>query len=283
MTYSAGDTTIKAGRMEVSDAVSPWAWSDRTANVIDNSYEGIVIANTSLPDTTLVGAWIKRAYFGPTDGGVEISNKGLFLLSIDNKSITDTEISLAAYYVPDNKLLAGAPAEANSWSVWGTVQSKLGDFDTGLQLAYVDGKVNNWNATFGVAANISREWGDLSTGLTLAYINDGDYSLMTAGSGTGSSAFWSDDEFDGDTVGEKHVFGRLEAEYKLGIGSLHGSLAYWKYDDVQYKNAYSAVVGYEFEVSGVDVSIEYAHSKRKAVNGSSERNDHITLETAYKF
>ena len=53
-------TTVKGGRMELPKSLSPFAWSEGW-NVFKNTYEAALIVNSSVPDTTLVGAWVSGA------------------------------------------------------------------------------------------------------------------------------------------------------------------------------------------------------------------------------
>ncbi len=48
----------------------------------------MVVANTDLEDTTLVGAWMKNAV--NENDKVDISDDGLFALGIINKSVANT-------------------------------------------------------------------------------------------------------------------------------------------------------------------------------------------------
>lgn len=51
-----GKTTAKAGRMELD---TPLAFSEKW-NIATNTFEGAVLINQDLPDTTLIGAWVGK-------------------------------------------------------------------------------------------------------------------------------------------------------------------------------------------------------------------------------
>ena len=51
-----GNTTLKAGRMELD---TPFAFSEKWS-IVPNTFEGAVLLNQDLPDTTLVAAWIGK-------------------------------------------------------------------------------------------------------------------------------------------------------------------------------------------------------------------------------
>ncbi len=295
LTYTFGNTAIKAGRQALPKAVSPWAWSDRSAGVIDWSYDGIVVANTDLADTTLLGAWIAQIYHNANEQEHVSENAGLFMLGLVNKSLSDTTISAAAYYVPESKYdinrLPGASAK-DTWSLWANSISVIHDITFGLQGAYVDGDYANSDATFAIAGKIGSQWGNFDAALIASYIDDGDYSLRMAGTQLEDSALWTDNEENadivfhstGDTQGQSAVL--VRAGYKLPVGKVYGSLGYWDYDNVKngyLDNALGARVGYKFNVMGVDSKVEYRYRDRSIKNAKDETRQRIRVEAYYKF
>jgi len=295
LTYKYCNTAIKAGRQALPKAVSPWAWSDRSGGVLDWTYEGVVVANTDLADTTLVGAWIKNAV--NEDDKVNISDSGLFALGIVNKSFCNTTIALTGYYIPESLITRGAAGqEEDIYSVWGSVDTKIGDWNLGLQGAYVDGDYKtagkDWDATYAVAAKLGSDWlcGDLHTELTGWYINDGDYSLKTAGSGVGTSGFWGNSfggEFNGEAVGYERMGGRLDFTYKLWGGELFGGVGYEDFDGkapTEIDNQVGGRIGYKTKVMGLDTTVQYRYLDVSAVNSANDyTRQKIRVEAYYKF
>ncbi len=345
LTYTFGNTAIKVGRQALPKAVSPWAYSSRTGGVIDVSYDGIVIANTDLQDTTLVFAWVDQAYTAPnmpqrydsTAGqafngqkwdlsNVEVSDgAGLFMLGLINKSLANTTLSLAAYYIPESKLnglvnnflaanspLTNRVALEDTWSIWASAVGTVNNINWGLQFAYVDGDEHmitpagatvansGWDATYGVAAKVGSSWGDFDAELVVGYINDGDYSLRTAGYGGGSpSAFWTfNGDFGGDRVrGEDQWAIIAKAGYKLGNGKLYGNIGYWEFDEeltattnLAMDNAFDVRLGYKFKIMDIDAQVEYRYldvdRKNNTAAGLINRDttrQRIRVEAYYKF
>jgi hypothetical protein len=304
VTYKYCNTAIKAGRQALPKAVSPWAWSDRSGGVLDWTYEGVVIANTDIADTTLVGAWIKNAV--NEDDKVNISDTGLFMLGLINKSFCDTTITLTGYYVPDSKIVnvgnAYLPtpdeAENNIYSIWGSVEKKFGDYTVGVQGAYVDGdaKVDgkDFDATYAVAGKVGADFlcGDLHTELTGWYINDGDYSLKTAGSGVGTSGFWGNrfgGELNGEAVGYKRTGGSVDFNYKVGDGSIFGGVGYEDWDTPATSASatdkqIAGRIGYKTKIMGVDTTVQYRYLDIKANDSAYDHTrQKIRVEAYYKF
>ena len=113
--WSNDTTTVKGGRMELPKSLSPFAWSE-SWNVFKNTYEAALIVNTSLSDTTLVGAWVSGANqngLGGWDGNgnwlintgsnLNAFNKvngtdGIFMATAQNKSIEGLTATGSFYY-----------------------------------------------------------------------------------------------------------------------------------------------------------------------------------------
>jgi hypothetical protein len=282
LTFVAGNTAIKAGRQALPKAISPWAWSDRTAGVIDISYDGVVLANTDLQDTTLVAAWIDQgvvdSYFGSNDVS---DDAGLFMLAIMNKSIENTTLSASAYYVPSNNFTQ----KEDSWSIWASSEGNYGGVDAGAQFVYVDGDVAGYDATYAASVKLGSRWGDFDANMVAGYINDGDYSMLTAGSGIGTSAFWTyNGDFGGEIVDDNVWSVGVGAGYRMPVGKIFGNIGYWDADDnARFDTAYDAIAGYKFSLAGVDSKIEYRYLKKEGtVKGDKERQ-RIRVEAYYKF
>ncbi len=299
LTYSIGNTAFKMGRQALPKAVSPWAWSDRDVGVIDISYDAVVAVNTSFEDTTIVGAWVANA----ADAGLTIKlgddHSGIFMLGLINTSLPNTKTTLVSYYYPKANLISVAgsnpvvPTVAQDiWSVWASTETKYDTFNFGLQAAYVDGDFTGLDATYGIAAKIGSTWGNVSAETIVSYINDGDYSLMTAGTGLGTSAFWgrSIGGFltPGDTVGDDQTTVEAKVSYK-GVLSpddkLYSSVAYVDYGDAYaFDNGFGARIGYKFTVAGVNANVEYRYADFTGQNGTPDlTKQRVRVEAYYKF
>ncbi len=308
LTYTFGNTAIKAGRQALPSAVSPWAWSDRTAGVLDITYDAVVIANTDITDTTLVGAWVANAVDGNHPTHLGDNKNGIFMLALINKSLANTTLAVSGYYFPDanyqipdfdNTLGGKNPygdgtnwvlnknGGADMWSIWASAVSNFDSVKTGLQVAYVDGDFAGSKETFGVAGKIGTTWGDFDATLIAGYINDGDYFLTTAGSGVGTSAFWTDNEEVGDIYGVSQWALLVKAGYKLPVGKIYGSLGYWDFDDdatFNLDNTFGARLGYKFTVAGVNAKVEYRYRNRSMTNGVADQTrQRVRVEAYYKF
>ena len=292
LAYGFGNTAIKAGRQALPKAVSPWAWTDTSAGVKDITYDAIVVANTDLENTTLIGAWVANTVNGNSPTHLGDNDSGIFALGFINKALENTTLSGIAYYFPEATYdIPGVakigPAE-DLWSVWATAKRKFDGFNAGIQLAYVDGDVGGADATIGVAAKIGSSWGKFSGTLYAGYI-DGDYSLITAGSGVGTSAFWTNALsgcMTADATGYSQFDIRTKAAYNLTVGKLWGELAYFDFDGSitgDRESTFGGRIGYSFSVAGMDTVVQYRAWNEEFVNLADLDKQRIRIETFYKF
>jgi hypothetical protein len=140
-----GKTTVKAGRMELD---TPLAFTEKW-NIVKNTFEGAVVLNNDLPDTTLVGAWVGKhngyndalgtlgvnLLAGSTGRTVDMENfntfgsDGAYAAGIVNKSIPNTTVQ-AWYY--DVVQVADA--------YWLQADAKVDMVSVGAQYASMDPK-----------------------------------------------------------------------------------------------------------------------------------------------
>ncbi len=269
LTYKAGNTAIKAGRQALPKSLSPWAWSDRTAGVLDTAFEGVVVVNTDIKDTTLVGAWVSRYAVGNKSERINgDTNKGVVMLALQNKSLANTTITASLYY---------APSPLKATSAWLAVEGKAGSVDLGLQVAYSKLKGANLKKTLGVAAYAGTSFNGLDAKLTLAYIDDGKSPLKPF---EGGSGFWGATwyVFGGETMGAKQKIARLDLGYKIdGYGKVYGGVAADKVTGG--KTMVAARIGYDFKIKDINAKVEYRYNK----DNDSVKHHRIRVQGVYKF
>lgn len=142
LAYTAGKTTAKIGRQALN---TPLAFTE-TWNVVDNTFEAVVLLNNDLPDTTLVGAWIGKhnsvGLLGDPDGaGPLVSGRNTTVAKGGTFSTFGTDGAYAAGAV--NKSLPNTTAQAWYYNVpniadayWLQADTKLIDMiNVGVQYA----------------------------------------------------------------------------------------------------------------------------------------------------
>jgi hypothetical protein len=236
------------------------------------------------------------------------------MLAAINKSLANTTISVAGYYVPDSIVdwhhMWNGQATQDNWSIWAQAESNFDGVKVGVQGVYVDGDykqvaakkgidstwvANSDNATYAFAAKAGMNFGDLDVTLIGAYVNDGGYSIQTAGAYKGTiedtSAFWGNSLagfFGGNTlVGDEQMIVRGLATYKFAYGKLLGELAYDNAGDhSKFDSAWGGRVKYTLpSLAGVTPSVEYRYAKYSDFmqRGKDEPRQRIRVEAYYKF
>ena len=269
LAYKYKNTTLKMGRFELSEDISPLTWSERTASVIDVSYNGIVIVNQDLPDTTIATAWIKS--YTEDAGSTKIGENGLFMFGATKKLTKDSTINITGYYTKnfiDNN---------NYLSVWSSLITNISGIDFGAQVAYA--KIQNKKATLAAATFISKNFNNIEATLTLAYINNGKASINPIG----SNAFWGD-SLDGifgsdiDASKGKQKIVRLDLGYEFTNQTrIYGGVAANKVDLGSTEIA--AQAGYEFKVANIDMVAQYSFLK----DNNKQKSHSIKIEGVYRF
>ncbi len=291
ITANFGNTAVKVGRFALPASLSPWAWSDRTAGVLDATFEGAVVANTDVADTTLYAVYAKRMHLndGLESHEIGADKVGLFAAGFVNKSLANTSITGVGYYVPDAALVAGNTEAAYAGFL--TVDYTMGDYKLGLQGAYVGGDVTVLpDATMGVAAKVSTTYGAFDASIAASYINDGDYALNLV---TGYGALYTDNEISSEVYtgagGIQYATTAVLAKvgYSLGMyGKVYGSVGYWDFDTTVAADADTAIgarAGYKFTVAGINTKVEYRYRSITNVAGVDAERHRVRVEATYKF
>ncbi len=197
LTYGVGNTSLKVGRQELPKALSPFAYSEDW-NVFTNTFNAALLVNTDLPDTVLVGAWVRdnnvngmhaeMNTFGSTNW-----DNGVFMLTAQNKSIADLTLTGSWYYGADfsNTLVPGSNEDANI--LWADAQYNAGIANIALQGGAVmcDALADDTTA-FG--AMISGKLDMINAHVAYSHVNDSSLGMFQVGGST--SALYTDTALD---------------------------------------------------------------------------------------
>ncbi|WP_373003052.1 hypothetical protein [Sulfurimonas sp.] len=149
------NTTVKIGRQELPKSLSPFAFSEGW-NVFKNTFDAVLVVNSDIPDTTVVGAYVSggnsstnigtmnNLAVGRTSAGAGVAvNGAAYMLTVANKSIPMTSIT-ASYYD-----LAQVQAATNEGAsvIWGDVKVAGKDLPMGLKLGLQGGQIKPENGT----------------------------------------------------------------------------------------------------------------------------------------
>jgi len=136
LTYGFGNTSIKAGRQTLPKALSPFAYSENW-NVFENTFDSILVVNTDIANTTIVGAWVYSGNFNSfgwianynnmTDFNSLNEDNGVYMLTVQNKSIENLTLTGSYYYGSEH--IAGEDTNI----VWGDAAYNGGSFGVAIQ------------------------------------------------------------------------------------------------------------------------------------------------------
>jgi len=281
---------IRLGREEISRKISPWLFSDRSISVLDFTYDGLMMAYKSDKSMYHFGWIVNISNIYKT---VHLGDKGLgvFFISANTKISKKFKLNNALYIFPNSKYISNSDTFGTGediWSYWGDGVYRFRGFADAFQIVYTDGNQDGEH-TIALANQLRVFRKKYMFKMTLAYINDGDYSIKTAGFKFGSSAFWGkslNGEFGADTVKYKQYIARIDTHYKLDSGKIYGGVAYDNYDGEKkwhLDKAYAIQLGYMFKHNGIKYQLEYRYKHQEKISGDIFDKRHIHFDIIYKF
>ena len=256
--YTWCNTAIKVGRFAVPAKLSPLvATSTDYFGLKRDTFEGVLVANTDLPDTTLWAAYLyKKVHHANTDDGLDTAAAGdnggpskrsklnAVAGGFRNTSFADTVITAAGYYHIDTE----------AWELAGSIDYKWCDTDLSLGGAYASTEdyvvgayvVQHFDAT---SIKVGATYGDMVYKKYTVFTNQA--------TGTGANSWAIGAAINTDWCG-----------YKLG--------AYGNYrEDTTYQIGASVAKA----ISGINFALDYRYQKDSA-DAVSHR---VRTSAVYKF
>ncbi len=191
------DTTMILGRQELD---TPMVFTEKW-NIAENTYDAAVVANASLPDTTLIAAWVGRSNIdgGNTVKGDGISNNGFDTFVTDEGAYAFGAVTKAIPGVAAQAWYYVAPSTANI--AWLQADGSVAGFDLGGQYVYTDPDTGDSGSGF--ALKVGYNFADLGLGLSAAY-SSMDEDLFTANNlGGAQSKLYTESWWTLGEVGQK--------------------------------------------------------------------------------
>jgi|GEM_PF-1168363 len=164
LTYKISHTMAKAGRQNIK---SPLINSDGWA-LFPNNFEAYLIESSEIPDTTIRVGYIKEERWLKSEDFDDISDNGIIMLGLINKSIPNTVLS-AYYYSVDQE--DDVTDTADNWknandSRWYyfEAKTKIAAFGLAGQYLYIDSSTHDTDETNAFGFKLSSDFGmvDLS-------------------------------------------------------------------------------------------------------------------------
>jgi len=180
LTYGVANTTFKLGRQELPKALSPFAFSEGW-NVFKNTFDAALVVNTDIANTTIVGAWVSGANHNGLGAGADMTDfnsvnddDGIYLLTVQNKSIENLTLTGSWYFASD--YVAGEDANI----LWGDAIYKVGSYNLAAQVGTVmsDGFADD-TVAFGLKAG--GHFGMFDASIAYSNVDDGDSGVFNVG------------------------------------------------------------------------------------------------------
>ena len=252
LTYTALNTTAKAGRMNIPLEYSPFAFSEDW-NVFKNSFEAVTLTNTSFSDTVLVGAWINKANSNDNLGEFVDFNgdDGVYMLTVHNESIQGLDLTGTYYY--GAKIVADTNNDAHIF--WGDGQFTLSGFEVGVQGGVVMTDSDEDTLAFG--AKIGNDFGIFDIEVAGSYVNDGEVAVHNmAGTDT---PLYTQMLLNGDVISTDNY--TVVGTAGLDVLGGNASVAYGYTDsETDIKDYQEVDVVYTTELGGLELFAGYIYS-----------------------
>jgi len=176
--YTWANTAFKVGRFMVPGSISPLVATPHDDFGLSNvTFEGAMVANTDLPDTTVWAAYIKNLVLFSTEdngkftGGTNIvEDIDVFAAGFQNKSLADTTITAAGYYGVA-EVNGGFVFSDDAYMVAGSIDRKWNNTDISIGGGYSDD--GNDNTTYLVAGYVTQHFSNFDATLAASYSDNG--------------------------------------------------------------------------------------------------------------
>ena len=217
-----GNTTVKIGRQELPKSLSPLAFSEGW-NVYKNTFDAILVVNTDLPNTTLVGAYVSGGTAqslgttaDATTAGLNIVD-GSYMLTAQTTAIPMTTLT-ASYYTMHGVNQTAASAGIAAEALW--IDAKIAGKDLpmglkiGLQYGNIDPDTLKDTTAYGIKASI-KPMDALTVCAAYTDVDDGVVSVTNVGTGVKSPLFTQMVANQGSIALDNSTW-MLAANYSLG-------------------------------------------------------------------
>ena len=184
LTYGIGATSIKLGRQLLPKSLSPFAFSEGW-QIFKNTFDAGLLVNSSLPNTTLVYAYVVNANrsVGPALENWDRINPSdaVHMVTAQNKSIDNLTLTGSWYYAPDMEANIGVLGGGDINVLWGDATYKANAFTVAIQGGQVDPDTLASTSAFG--AKIAGKLGMFGLSAAYSSVDDGAVPIHNLGTG----------------------------------------------------------------------------------------------------
>ncbi len=296
-----GNTTVKLGRQELPQSLSPLAFSEGW-NVFKNTFDAALVVNTDIPDTTLVGAYVAEsngngfgndmASFGNlrvnrssvytgTETGVEVAGEA-YMLTAQNKSIPMTTVTASYYAMNDLQVATNEGADA----LWGdiAIADKELPVTIGLQGGSIMPDASALEDTVAFGAKVGMKPVDaLSVCLAFTTVDDGTAQVRNVG-GVKSPLYTQLIGNQDAIVSDNNTY-LLKAAYNTGAyGTVIAQGTFSDDGSTAKRDLTNIELVYKVKVSGFDLMAAYINQSWSEENSSGvDKQDIARVVARYNF
>jgi hypothetical protein len=294
LTYGFGNTSLKLGRQHLPKGLSPFAFTEGW-QPIKNSFDAVLVVNSDLPDTTLVGAWVSQSNnsigniggFAHLNAGTPFNaNDGIYMLAAQNKSISGLTLTGNYYFAPDMTSNIGGVPFAGGGDVhafWLDGKFNVSDFTIALQGGSIMPDGTGLDDTTAYGAKIGGNFGMFDTSLAYSSVDDGSVAIHNWGTNVKTPLYTQailNQTFikrDSDTflikAGVKALGGKFGAYYNY---SDLGATVWGPIDDYQE-------FGFTYKSKITDNTTIFAAYVNSDIDGVADNNNFVRFWARYDF
>lgn len=295
-----GNTTVKLGRQELPQSLSPLAYSEGW-NVFKNTFDAALVVNTDIPDTTLVGAYVSAtngngygndmasfdnlsvnnsSFPENIDNSISVDGEA-YMLTAQNKSIPMATVT-ATYYTMNDVLVA---TNEGADALWGdiAIADKELPVTIGLQGGSIMPEANALEDTVAFGAKVGMKPVDaLSVCLAFSTVDDGSVEIRNLGGvksplytqmiGNQDAIVWDNSTYMLKAAYNTGEYGTLIAQ---GTFSDDGSTAERDLTDIE--------LVYKAKVSGFDLMAAYIYQSWSEEKSGVDQQDMVRVVARYNF
>jgi hypothetical protein len=296
-----GNTTVKLGRQELPQSLSPLAYSEGW-NVFKNTFDAALVVNTDIPDTTLVGAYIsatngngfgndmasfddlrvnRSSVYTGTETGDAVAGEA-YMLTAQNKSIPMATVTATYYTLNDIMVATNEGADA----LWGdiAIADKELPVTIGLQGGSIMPEASALEDTTAFGAKVGMKPVDaLSVCLAFSTVDDGKAQIRNLGGvksplytqmiGNQDAIVWDNSTYMLKAAYNTGAYGTVIAQ---GTFSDDGSAAKRDLTDME--------LVYKAKVSGFDLMAAYIYQSWSEKDANEvDQQDVVRVVARYNF
>ena len=285
LTYGIGNTLIKVGRQELPKALSPLAFSE-SWNVFANTYEAALIVNSDIPNTTLVGAWVRSANSQADLGDFNKLNNsdGVFMLTAayaaDTFNITGT-----GYYGEDY-------SADDLYAAWIDAGFNISDFKIGVQAGYIS-DLGGADDTYAFGAKFGATFDPVTFGLAVTDVNDGTTGVINIGGGESIYGVFGDNAlYTTSILGSNILFNAKDSttisvngSMGLPVGTLIALADYSDMGAASYGEGdfYEGALAYNVVLGDIDLTAGIVHQNIDLDGADDQTNTLVRAVARYNF